>query len=109
MTVVFAFIKHVCIRVFNVLGVVILASCPACDQPLHHVPVDITLDHAVANAWSRSAIFQGKGVIRVNAGHELLLAVEVGELVNQTKPVVNDGFGGIAPGVVQLRHQFFFQ
>lgn len=56
-----------------------------------------------------SFLFEGKRVFGINAGHELLLAVQAGQAVNETEPVVEYGLSGVIPRVLQRCAQLFFE
>src|SRR5210317_911844 len=41
-------------------------------------------------------------VVGIHTRHELFFSIQVSQLVNDTEPVVDDGLGGIAPGVIEM-------
>lgn len=56
-----------------------------------------------------SFLFEGKRVFGINAGHELLLAVQAGQAVNEPEPVVEYGLSSVIPRVLQRCAQLFFE
>ena len=52
---------------------------------------------------------QVKGIVRINAGHELLAPVVVGQLIDQPQPVGEQRLGRVPPGDFNFLAQHLFQ